>query len=99
MEAAARSGRLDETVDRFDRYTDRVQHLPSPARHPQAFAVKIRANPARPTASDRSSARFWTDEEVYNAGFEVFLIDEDGGRVVVSDSNRFQTVCVSDPSA
>jgi DNA-binding CsgD family transcriptional regulator len=32
IEAAARSGRLDETVDRFDRYTDWVQHLPSPAR-------------------------------------------------------------------
>jgi len=42
---------------------------------------------------------FWTDEEVYNAGFEVFLIDEAGGRVVVSDSNSFQTVCVTDPSA
>jgi DNA-binding CsgD family transcriptional regulator len=32
IEAAARSGRLDETVDRFDRYTDWVQHSPSPAR-------------------------------------------------------------------
>jgi DNA-binding CsgD family transcriptional regulator len=32
IEAAARSGRLDETVDRFDRYADWVQHSPSPAR-------------------------------------------------------------------
>jgi DNA-binding CsgD family transcriptional regulator len=32
IEAAARSGRLDETVDRFDRYADWVKHLPSPAR-------------------------------------------------------------------
>jgi DNA-binding CsgD family transcriptional regulator len=32
IEAAARSGRLDETVDRFDRYTDWVHHSPSPAR-------------------------------------------------------------------
>ena len=32
IEAAARSGRLDETVDRFDRYTDWVQKSPTPAR-------------------------------------------------------------------
>jgi DNA-binding CsgD family transcriptional regulator len=32
IEAAARSGRLDETVDRFDRYAGWVQHSPSPAR-------------------------------------------------------------------
>jgi DNA-binding CsgD family transcriptional regulator len=32
IEAAARSGRLEETVDRFDRYADWVQHSPSPAR-------------------------------------------------------------------
>jgi DNA-binding CsgD family transcriptional regulator len=32
IEAAARSGRLDETLDRFDRYTDWVQQLPSPSR-------------------------------------------------------------------
>jgi DNA-binding CsgD family transcriptional regulator len=32
IEAAARSERLDETVDRFDRYADWVQHSPSPAR-------------------------------------------------------------------
>jgi tetratricopeptide (TPR) repeat protein len=32
IEAAARSGQLDETVDRFDRYADWVQHSPSPAR-------------------------------------------------------------------
>ena len=32
IEAAARSGRLDETVDRFDRYADWVEHSPSPAR-------------------------------------------------------------------
>jgi DNA-binding CsgD family transcriptional regulator len=32
IEAAARSGRLDETVDRLDRYTDWVEHSPSPAR-------------------------------------------------------------------
>jgi DNA-binding CsgD family transcriptional regulator len=32
IEAAARSGRLDETVDRFDRYTDWVQQSPTPAR-------------------------------------------------------------------
>jgi len=32
IEAAARCSRLDETVDRFDRYTDWVQQSPSPAR-------------------------------------------------------------------
>jgi DNA-binding CsgD family transcriptional regulator len=32
IEAAARSGRLDETVDRFDRYADWVEHSPSAAR-------------------------------------------------------------------
>ena len=32
IEAAAGSGRLDESVDRFDSYTDWVQHAPSPAR-------------------------------------------------------------------
>jgi DNA-binding CsgD family transcriptional regulator len=32
MEAAARSGRLDETEDRFDRYTDWMQHSSSAAR-------------------------------------------------------------------
>jgi DNA-binding CsgD family transcriptional regulator len=32
IEAAARCGRLDETVDRFDRYADWVQQSPSPAR-------------------------------------------------------------------
>ena len=32
IEAAARSGRLDETVDRFDRYADWVQRSPSAAR-------------------------------------------------------------------
>jgi DNA-binding CsgD family transcriptional regulator len=32
IEAAARSGRLDETVDRFDRYAEWVQRSPSPAR-------------------------------------------------------------------
>jgi DNA-binding CsgD family transcriptional regulator len=32
IEAAARSERLDETVDRFDRYAGWVQHSPSPAR-------------------------------------------------------------------
>ncbi|MEX2252934.1 MAG: AAA family ATPase, partial [Thermoleophilaceae bacterium] len=32
IEAAARSGRLEETVDRFDRYADWVQDSPSPAR-------------------------------------------------------------------
>jgi DNA-binding CsgD family transcriptional regulator len=32
VEAAARSGRLDETADRFDRYADWVQHSPSPPR-------------------------------------------------------------------
>jgi DNA-binding CsgD family transcriptional regulator len=32
IEAAARSGRLDETVDRFDRYADWAQRSPSPAR-------------------------------------------------------------------
>jgi DNA-binding CsgD family transcriptional regulator len=32
IEAAARSGRLDETMDRFERYTDWVQQLPSPSR-------------------------------------------------------------------
>jgi DNA-binding CsgD family transcriptional regulator len=32
IEAAARAERLDETVDRFDRYADWVQHSPSPAR-------------------------------------------------------------------
>jgi DNA-binding CsgD family transcriptional regulator len=32
IEAAARSGRLDETVDRFDRYADWVQDSPSAAR-------------------------------------------------------------------
>jgi DNA-binding CsgD family transcriptional regulator len=32
IEAAARSGRLDETADRLDRYTAWVQHAPSPAR-------------------------------------------------------------------
>jgi DNA-binding CsgD family transcriptional regulator len=32
IEAAARSGRLDETVDRFDRYRDWVKQSPSPAR-------------------------------------------------------------------
>jgi ATP/maltotriose-dependent transcriptional regulator MalT len=32
IEAAAHSGRLDETADRFDRYANWVQHLPSPAR-------------------------------------------------------------------
>jgi DNA-binding CsgD family transcriptional regulator len=32
IEAAGRSGRLDETADRLKRYTDWVQHSPSPAR-------------------------------------------------------------------
>jgi DNA-binding CsgD family transcriptional regulator/tetratricopeptide (TPR) repeat protein len=32
IEAAARSGRLDETVDRFDRYTDWVQQAPTATR-------------------------------------------------------------------
>jgi DNA-binding CsgD family transcriptional regulator len=32
IEAAARSGRLDETADRFDSYTDWVRDSPSPAR-------------------------------------------------------------------
>jgi DNA-binding CsgD family transcriptional regulator len=32
IEAAARSGRLDETVDRFDRYRDWVQRSPAPSR-------------------------------------------------------------------
>jgi DNA-binding CsgD family transcriptional regulator len=32
IEAAARSGRLDETLDRFDRYRDWVQRSPSPSR-------------------------------------------------------------------
>jgi DNA-binding CsgD family transcriptional regulator len=32
IEAAARSGRLDETVDRLDLYTDWVEDAPSPAR-------------------------------------------------------------------
>jgi DNA-binding CsgD family transcriptional regulator/tetratricopeptide (TPR) repeat protein len=32
IEAAARSGQLDETVDRFDRYTDWVQQAPTPTR-------------------------------------------------------------------
>jgi DNA-binding CsgD family transcriptional regulator len=32
IEAAARSGRLDETMDRLDRYADWAQHLSSPAR-------------------------------------------------------------------
>jgi DNA-binding CsgD family transcriptional regulator len=32
IEAAARCGRLDETVDRFHRYAGWVQHSPSPAR-------------------------------------------------------------------
>lgn len=32
IEAAARSGRLDETVDRIDRYTDWVQRAPTPTR-------------------------------------------------------------------
>src|SRR5262245_4228233 len=32
IEAAARSGRLDETVDRFDRYAGWVERSPSPAR-------------------------------------------------------------------
>jgi DNA-binding CsgD family transcriptional regulator len=32
IEAAARSGRLDETADRFDRYASWAQHSPSPAR-------------------------------------------------------------------
>ncbi len=32
IEAAARSGRLDEIVDRFDRYTDWVQRSPTPSR-------------------------------------------------------------------
>jgi DNA-binding CsgD family transcriptional regulator len=32
IEAAARSGRLDETADRLNRYTDWVQHAPSAAR-------------------------------------------------------------------
>jgi DNA-binding CsgD family transcriptional regulator len=32
IEAAARSGRLDQTVDRFDRYANWVKHLPSPTR-------------------------------------------------------------------
>jgi DNA-binding CsgD family transcriptional regulator len=32
IEAAARSGRLDEAMDRFDRYTDWVKDSPSPAR-------------------------------------------------------------------
>jgi DNA-binding CsgD family transcriptional regulator len=34
IEAAARSGRLDETADRFGRYMDWAQHSPSPARLP-----------------------------------------------------------------
>src|SRR5204862_1824864 len=32
IEASARSGRLDETVDRFDRYADWVQRSPTPGR-------------------------------------------------------------------
>jgi ATP/maltotriose-dependent transcriptional regulator MalT len=32
IEAAARSGQLDEAVDRFDRYTDWVQQAPTPTR-------------------------------------------------------------------
>jgi DNA-binding CsgD family transcriptional regulator len=32
IEAAARAGRLDESVDRFDRYADWVQRSPTPAR-------------------------------------------------------------------
>jgi DNA-binding CsgD family transcriptional regulator len=32
IEAAARSGRLDETADRFDRYTDWVEQAPTPTR-------------------------------------------------------------------
>jgi DNA-binding CsgD family transcriptional regulator len=32
IEAAARAGRLDETADRFDRYTDWVRHSSSPQR-------------------------------------------------------------------
>ncbi|PWU24908.1 MAG: LuxR family transcriptional regulator, partial [Candidatus Rokuibacteriota bacterium] len=41
IEAAARSGRLDETGDRLDRYADLVEHSPTPAR--QSLLARCRA--------------------------------------------------------
>ena len=47
IEAAARSGRLDETADRFGRYTDWVQHSPSPPACPCSRAAGARGGRRR----------------------------------------------------